>query len=120
MANPANEKKVMGILQGPLELDAKSASDILRIVTWAEMSGIRLACSAFLKQYNKGTIPTGKNAEALLEHESFVQQGTYFGRLLKPIYDVIYEHKHYSEMKLAREEEAAEAVYKSLALPTTS
>lgn len=99
MADESNSKKVREILQGPLELDAKSASDIIRIVTWAEMSGMRLACSGFLKLYNKGTMPYGEKAQEALERlESFVQENTYFGKLLKPIYDVIYEFRHSQEI----------------------
>ena len=88
MADESNSKKVREILQGPLELDPKSASDIIRIVTWAEMSGMRHACSGFLKLYNKGTMPYGEKAQEALERlESFVQENTYFGKLLKPIYE---------------------------------
>lgn len=116
IADEGNAKTVMSILQGALELDAKSASDILRIVTWAEYSGIRVACSAFLRLYNKGTEPRD-NAEAMLDkYESFIQKNTYFGMLLKPIYDVIFEHKHNKEIAEEKYQLEQEEICKSLGI----
>lgn len=94
IADESNSKKVREILTGPLGLDPKSASDIIRIVSWAETTGFRLACSSFLKLYNKGTVPYLPEVKELLDkHEEFIQQNTYFGMLLKPIYDIMNEHK---------------------------
>ena len=45
-------------------------------------------CGAFLKLYNKGTIPTGDLVERLAAREEFIQQNTYFGMLLKKLYDL--------------------------------
>ena len=60
---------------------------------------MRLACSSFLKLYNKGSEPyNDETKEALARLESFVQQKTFFGMVLKPIYDIIYEFKHSKEI----------------------
>lgn len=106
MGDSKKSKKVAELLQGPLELDPKSASDIIRIVTWAEMTGMRISCAAFLKMYNKGSVPTNdKTKEALEELEGFIQEHTYFGRLLQPIYDVIYHHRNATKIAAVQTEQ---------------
>lgn len=111
IADEKNGDKVRSILQGSLGLSPKETSDILRIVTWAEMTGMRVAASSFLKLYNKGNYPTkDSDIEAFEKHKEFVQKHTYFGMLLKPIYDVIYTYQHANEIQEARSKKEMEAI----------
>ena len=45
-------------------------------------------CGSFLKLYNKGTIPNLEMTERLSVREEYIQQNTYFGMLLKDVYDL--------------------------------
>ena len=94
-----NAKNVFKLLTNDLRLPNMLASKMMFIITWAQDMGFLLGCSAFLKLYNKGTMPYGEKAQEALERlESFVQENTYFVKLLKPIYDVIYEFRHSREI----------------------
>lgn len=67
------------------------ASKMTFIITWAEDMGFLKACSGFLKFYNKGTYPSEEVQELLDRHDKFIQENTYFGMLLEPVY-VLRKH----------------------------
>ena len=47
------------------------------------------ACRSFIKKYNKGKLPrTDEDKEALDTWETFIQENTYFGSLVKPLFDI--------------------------------
>lgn len=114
IAKEANSKKVRELLLGPLELDDKSVSDIVRITSWAEITGMYEACAAFLKLYNKGTQPKDKVKEKLEEHQKFIQKDTYFGMLLEPIYNVIYQYEHQAEVAREQNKQSFEDLMKEI------
>ena len=86
-----NVGHVHQLLTHDLKLPQILASKIISIVTWAQELGLIAACGAFLKLYNKGTIPFGDALEAFQKHESFIQQNTYFGNLVEELY-VLRKH----------------------------
>lgn len=98
-----NSKDVFKLLTQDLKLHPTLASKMIFVVTWAETLGLLQACGAFLKLYNKGTIPKDEVAEALNKHEAYIQENTYFGMLLKDVYDL---RKHASEYKVTSVEKA--------------
>lgn len=110
MADENNRKKVFALLVDHLELSPTQANEILRIVSWAAVTGIYSACSSFLRLYNKGTEPRNDEQKAFLDqHEHFVHKGSYFGRLMKPVYDVVQiakERKGINTSKRSAEVEA--------------
>lgn len=114
IAVEANSKKVRELLSGPLGLDPKSVSDIVRITSWASITGMYQACAAFLKLYNKGTQPKEEIQAFLNEHQKLIQKDTYFGMLLKPIYDVIYEHEHQEEITSAQSKQSFEELMQQI------
>ena len=115
MADENNRKKVFSLLVEHLKLSPNQANEILRIVTWAAVSGIYSACSSFLRLYNKGTVPwTDEQAAFLTQHEHFVHKNTYFGRLMQPIYDVIQIDKERKGVSSSRRAEELEALLAAL------
>lgn len=106
MADESNRKKVFAILTDNLNLTPTQANEILRIISWASVTGIYSAASSFLRYYNKGNSPRTDEAKAYLDqHEHFIQRGTYFGRLMKPVYDVIQTHKEKQGFTTSRRSE---------------
>ena len=84
-----NGKNVFKLLINDLKLPAQLASKMMFIVTWCEEMGFLKGASAFLKLYNKGTIPTDPEViEALNKNEEIIQQVCYFGMLLEPLYNL--------------------------------
>lgn len=87
-SDQSNHKAIYSLLTNDLKLNSTLATKFIFIVTWAcEMDFIE-TCGAFLKLYNKGTIPIGDLVERLEAREEFIQQNTYFGMLLKDLYDL--------------------------------
>ena len=84
----SNHKAIYSLLTNDLKLSATLATKFIFIVTWAHEMDFIETCGAFLKLYNKGTIPVGDIAEKLAIREEFIQQNTYFGMLLKKLYDL--------------------------------
>lgn len=99
----SNSDSVFKLLTHDLKLSPTLASKMIFIVTWAEAMGFLKACGAFLKLYNKGTIPTREEVvEALALNEEFIQLNTYFGMLLEPIYNLRKYSKEYETIKNAQ------------------
>ena len=84
----SNHKAIYSLLTNDLKLSSTLATKFIFIVTWAHEMDFIETCGAFLKLYNKGTIPVGDIAEKLAIREEFIQQNTYFGMLLKKLYDL--------------------------------
>lgn len=62
------------------------------IVNWAEASGILSACKSFLRLYNKGKMPMDDDSlEQFEKHSDFIQQNTFFGELMEPMYSILRE-----------------------------
>lgn len=91
---PENNKKVFQLLTNDLELPMMLATKMNFIITWAEDMGFLSACGQFLKLYNKGTAIPEDSLENYEKLEDFIQSNTYFGMLLKPLYDL---RKHAKE-----------------------
>ena len=83
-----NVGHVHQLLTHDLKLPQILASKVISIVTWAQELDLIVACGAFLKLYNKGTIPFGDTLEAFNKHEAFIQQNTYFGNLVEELYSL--------------------------------
>lgn len=86
--NPDNSKDVFRLLTQDLKLNTMLASKMMFIITWAQETKFLEACGAFLKLYNKGTIPNEFVIEAFEKHDDFIQENTYFGMLLEPVYNL--------------------------------
>lgn len=100
-----NSKDVYKLLTQELKLNTMLASKMIFIITWAQETGLLDACGAFLKLYNKGTIPTDEVAIAFEKHDDFIQANTYFGMLLESVYSL---RKYSKEVK-----QKAKAEFKS-------
>lgn len=97
---PENNKKVMTLLTAGLKMNPLLASRMFSVITWAKETGFLSACGSFLRLYNKGAEPTDKEAiKALEKNEEYIQQNTYFGNLLEPVYLL---RKHSNETKKER------------------
>lgn len=90
-SNQSNHKAIYSLLTNDLKLSSTLATKFIFIVTWAHEMDFIETCGAFLKLYNKGTIPVGDIAEKLAIREEFIQQNTYFGTLLKELY-ILRQH----------------------------
>lgn len=88
MAKPENAEAIHKTLTTRLDATPLIASKILHVVTWASETGILKACNAFLRLYNKGQEPNEETQEILNTLEPFIQENTFFGLLLKDVYDV--------------------------------
>lgn len=70
------------------------------IVNWAEASGILSACKSFLRLYNKGKMPMDDNSlENFEKHSEFIQQNTFFGELMEPMYSILREKHKQNNVK---------------------
>lgn len=84
-----NESKAAySLLTQDLKLPPIFATKMIGVVTWATEMGFLKACSAFLKLYNKGTIPDPETQELLDKHDTLIQSSCYFGRLHEPVYNI--------------------------------
>ncbi len=89
-AKPENQKPLFNILSDNLGLSKNEIAKLFSLITWCSKSGVLSGCKSFLRIYNKGIFPTKPEAVAFLkEHESFIQQNTFFGELVKPMYDIV-------------------------------
>ena len=71
-----------------MKLNSTLATKFIFIITWASEMDFIDTCGSFLKLYNKGTIPSPDMVERLNIREEYIQQNTYFGMLLKDVYDL--------------------------------
>lgn len=85
-SKPENAKTVFRLLTHDLKLPTTLANKMMFVVTWAQETGYASSCAAFLKLYNKGTVPSEEDQELLDMQEDFIQSNTYFGMLLEPVY----------------------------------
>lgn len=70
------------------------------IVNWAEASGVLSACKSFLRLYNKGKMPMDDDSlEQFEKHSDFIQQNTFFGELMEPMYSILREKHKQSNVK---------------------
>lgn len=106
-----NRDAVYNLLHHDLGLSQQLTIKFIIIVNWANEMNFIKTCAAFLKLYNKGTIPNKELYEELCKVEEFIQQNTYFGMLLKDVYDLRQQAKQAKEIILAN------ATVKRLAVP---
>lgn len=85
---PKNDKSVFKLLTQDLKLPPILATKMTNVITWSEEMGLLKACAAFLKLYNKGTVPRADDQELLDKFDEFIQQNSYFGNLLEPVYHI--------------------------------
>lgn len=98
LSKAENRRTIESLLSG-LQVPQMIILRMISIAVWAEEMGLMKACSSFLKLYNKGTQPKEEDMEVFLAHESYIQQNTYFGMLLKTIYDLRQRVSRYKETK---------------------
>lgn len=72
--------------QGGYNMTMDDANRMLYVVQWAKESQMLKGVKNFITKYNKGTLP--ENTEALDMWEDFVQANTYFGGLVKEVFDI--------------------------------
>ena len=88
MIKPENAEAIHKTLSQVMNRDPKLIIKMLSVITWAEEMNVLTACNAFLRLYNKGQEPDENNMKVLLKLEHFIQSSTFFGKLLKTVYDI--------------------------------
>lgn len=82
-----NEKKIRRDLSGIFGLDNSLIDKLFFIIRFAEDNyDLSKACRNFISLYNKGRFPS--DSEALDHWEEYISSNTYFGSLLKPLFDI--------------------------------
>lgn len=85
-----NQKALSEMFLKTFELSPQLVSKMFAVVNWAAQTGMLQACAAFLRLYNKGVLPADPDVLASLEtHKSFIQDSTFFGMLVEPIYSLL-------------------------------
>lgn len=83
----SNEKQIRKDLTQDLGLSSAMVDKLLIIIRFAkDNNNLPKACRNFLSLYNKGRSPLNK--DALDYWESFIVENSYFGNLIKPLYDI--------------------------------
>ena len=81
-------------------MDHSNIAKMFSIVNWAEASGVLSACKSFLRLYNKGKMPMDDNSLENFEiHADFIQQNTFFGELMEPMYSILREKTKQNNVK---------------------
>jgi hypothetical protein len=63
-------------------------------------SGVLSACKSFLRLYNKGKMPMDDNSLENFEiHADFIQQNTFFGELMEPMYSILRDKNKQNNVK---------------------
>ena len=83
-----NGASVFKLLTQDLKLPPILATKMTNVITWSQEMGLLKACAAFLKLYNKGTVPRPDDQKVLDLHDDFIQKQSYFGNLLEPVYHI--------------------------------
>jgi hypothetical protein len=99
-----NQKELSSIFIKQMKLTSTQVGQMFAVINWAEESGVLLACKAFLRLYNKGVQPETVNEEtklAFIEHEAFIQENTFFGSLIAPVYEIRNKIKSKAEQAIA-------------------
>lgn len=73
-------------------LNAHEAGKLLSIVHWAKEVKLLTGVKNFITKYNKGKIP--EKPAPLEQWEEFIQENSYFGKLMKPIFDIKTKINH--------------------------
>ena len=82
-------KLLRDIFVNEFKLSPALVAKMFAVVTWAKQSMMLDGCKAFLRLYNKGVTPTNIDQITGLEmHEKFIQENTFFGQMMQPIYDL--------------------------------
>lgn len=90
MHKPENMNDLKTLFVNEFQMSNVLCAKILSVVSWAAASGCLDASNIFLRLYNKGVdLPTNKEKIAnYLMWEKLVQQNTFFGALIEPIYNI--------------------------------
>ena len=87
IGDPKHERKIRQDMNVLFGLSSNMIDKLLFIIRFAEdNNNMSKACRNFLSLYNKGRSPA--NTEALDHWENYIASSTYFGRLLKPLFDI--------------------------------
>ena len=88
---PENVEEIEKILIGEQGVSKTLVAKLLNVVEYCNYDkNLLQACDAFIKKYNKGKLPREgtEAAKALPIWEQQIQQYTYFGSLVKPLFDI--------------------------------
>lgn len=121
ITKPENTDNVFALLTNELKMSNKLATKFIFIVNWATETGYLQASSTFLRKFNKGRIPNEDEQNLLHFLDKDIQSLTYFGQLLKPLYDIqkFAENKlHQNKLKL--QEQVKEVVLEAVSNIDTS
>lgn len=86
----ANQEIVKSQLEKDFDVPPTMVAKLLNVIEYCSYDqSLLTACRSFIKKYNKGKLPrTDADKKALAIWESFIQENTYFGSLVKPLFDV--------------------------------
>lgn len=92
--------------QGGYNMQEEDADRMLYVVKWSAETKLLKAVKNFITKYNKGKLP--KDPTELNEWETFIQENTYFGGLIKPIFDIKNEIEELSKQAALKRKAKAE------------
>lgn len=86
----SNQEIVKHQLENDFDVPPIMVSKLLNVIEFCIYDrNLLSACRSFIKKYNKGKLPrTDEDKEALDTWETFIQENTYFGSLVKPLFDI--------------------------------
>lgn len=90
ITKPDNQEIVKHQLETDFDVPPIMVAKLLNVIEYCIYDRSLLsACRSFIKKYNKGRLPrTDEDILALDTWETFIQKNTYFGSLVKPLFDV--------------------------------
>ena len=99
ITKPANQEIVKQQLENDFDVPPIMIAKLLNVIEYCSYDkSLLTACRSFIKKYNKGKLPRLEaDIVSLNIWESFIQENTYFGSLVKPLFDV---QKQINELQL--------------------
>lgn len=111
----ANEKLIKKQLVDEYDLTPHEVERFLSILSYVKSYRSLMSASiAFIKKYNKGKLPFNKDiAEALELNEEYLMLHTYFGSLVKDLYDISQKVKQLKDIPTSQLKQGLEQNTKS-------
>lgn len=94
-----SRKILQDIFINDFKLSPILVAKMFSIVEWSKTTQTLEGAKCFLRLYNKGVEPyREEDVEAFTKHEDFIQQNTFFGQMVQPIYDLRKKSEHNSSI----------------------
>lgn len=98
---PNNLNAVGYQLRKDFDVPEEYINKLLYVIAWAHDSNLLTAARNFISIHNKGRFP--RKMEAFEEWKEFIQENSYFGKLVEPLFDI---HRNIKTVQAAQAEES--------------